>query len=198
MRSPTSLHFPVGRFGVFGGWIWIVFFDSPVKKCSTYLNIGVILLVYQYKLEVLIFCCMPSGAIPPQWWVVEVNSGPFCYNFDLYGRWIGSMVRSIFLYHINKFHCGNALYSYHMSLILFGLTVGIMTPPLWYTIIKQMFYKENHHTLSYLNSSPYVVHEGIKLANRYTGLWELCVCVNACLYSLGPALCVLGQRRPRL
>lgn len=55
MRSPTSLHFPVGRFGVFGGWIWIVFFDSPVKKCSTYLNIGVILLVYQYKLEVLIF-----------------------------------------------------------------------------------------------------------------------------------------------
>lgn len=87
------------------------------------------------------------------------------------------MVRSIFLYHINKFHCGNALYSYHMSLILFGLAVGIMTPPLWYTIIKQMFYKENHHTLSYLNSSPYVVHEGIKLANRYTGLWELFVCV---------------------
>lgn len=88
MRSPTSLHFPVGRFGVFGGWIWIVFFDSPVQKCSTYLNIGVILLVYQYKWEVLIFCCMPSGAIPPHWWVVEVNSGPFCYNFDLYGRWI--------------------------------------------------------------------------------------------------------------
>lgn len=85
-----------------------------------------------------------------------------------------------------------------MSLILLGLTVGIMTPPLWYTIIKQMFYKEKHLTLSYLSSSPYVVHEGIKLANSYNGLWELCVCTCVSVFPGACTVCAGSEEAKAL
>lgn len=83
-----------------------------------------------------------------------------------------------------------------MSLILLGLTVSIMPLPFWYTIIRQMFYEEQHLTPSHLNTNPYVAYEGVNRTTQKQPHWPMgTMCVSVCV-PWGP-LCVCWVRGGR-
>jgi len=97
------------------------------------------------------------------------------------------------LYHTTKLNHGNWPFSCHVSLILLGLVVSILDSPFWYTIIKQMFYKEKHLTLSYISSNPYVVYQVIKRTTHKQPNWPMgTMCVSVCVPQ-GP-ICVCWVR----
>lgn len=112
-----------------------------------------------------------------------------------------STVRSVLglpnvLYCINKLNLGNLPHSCHVSLILPGLILSTLASRFCCTIIKQMFYREKHLTLSYLNSNPYVAYEGVKRTTHKQPHWPMgTMCVSVCV-PRGP-LCVCWVRGDR-